>query len=102
MKHILLACFAAVVVIVLQSLTGIVPAAYQPFVAVAVAYFTHYYLETHRPSAGTEPQRTGERSVRNIFHIDFDNRHNFCRFEKSSSHSLEAVWPDRSAMQDQQ
>jgi hypothetical protein len=45
MKHILLACFAAVAVIVLQSLTGIVPAAYQPFVAVAVAYFTHYYLE---------------------------------------------------------
>ena len=45
LKHILLAFGAAVIALGLQIFTGIVPAAYQPFFALAVAYFTHYYLE---------------------------------------------------------
>lgn len=45
LKHILLAFGAAVIALGLQIFTGIVPAAYQPFVALAVGYFAHYYLE---------------------------------------------------------
>jgi hypothetical protein len=53
MKHILLAILAGIGALVLQTLTGIVPAAYQPIVTAAAAYFVHYYLENAPAGAPT-------------------------------------------------
>ncbi len=44
-KHILLAFGAGLLSYLILALTSIVPAQFEPFIAAAVTYFYHYYLE---------------------------------------------------------
>jgi hypothetical protein len=44
-KHILLAGLFGIIALVLMAISNLVPAAWQPVLAFAVTYFSHYYLE---------------------------------------------------------
>ena len=95
LKHILIAIFAAVIVIALQLLTNVVPAQYQPFIAAAVAYFTHYYLENAPSGSPLLPGAPPTGPPATISSTSFDIRY-YYRLEKSSSHIPEAYgWGNR-------